>query len=119
MKEKIRQLKRQITVVYLAYLSTELKWYKKAFLLLLLLYAASPVDLIPDFIPVLGMLDDFILIPAGIILAIKMIPRDIWEECREKAEAGVSIDSRYKRIGGLLMVSIWIIILVLIIKSIL
>ena len=69
-----------------------LKWYKKAFLLLILIYSVSPIDLIPGFIPILGMLDDMIIIPLGIILAMKMIPQNVWEKCKITAENGSSVD---------------------------
>jgi uncharacterized membrane protein YkvA (DUF1232 family) len=113
----MKQLKKQITVIYLAYTHKDVAWYKKAFLLLILIYAISPVDLIPDFIPVLGMLDDLILIPLGIIIAMKMIPRDIWEECKIQAEKGITIDAKYKKMGAALIIIIWTVILILIIKS--
>lgn len=117
MKEKAKQLKKQIVIVYLAYMHKDVKWYIKAFLLIILIYAVSPIDIIPDFIPVLGLLDDIILIPAGILLAIKMIPKSIWEECRKKAESGVTIDDRYKKIGSVFIITIWVIIIALIINS--
>lgn len=121
MLEKIRlkakQLKKQIVIVYLVYMHKDVKWYKKAFLLLILIYAASPIDLIPDFVPILGMLDDIILIPLGIIIAIKIIPKNVWEECKVNAENGISIDSKYKKMGVALISLIWIIVLILVIKS--
>lgn len=117
MKEKAKQLKKQIVIVYLAYMHKDVKWYIKAFLLIILIYAVSPIDIIPDFIPVLGLLDDIILIPAGILLAIKMIPKSIWEECRKNAESGVNIDDRYKKIGSAFIITIWVIIVALIINS--
>ena len=116
-KLKVKQLKRQIVIVYLAYMHKDVKWYKKAFLLLILIYAASPIDLIPDFIPILGMLDDIILIPLGIIIAIKIIPKNVWKECKINAENGISIDSKYKKMGAALISLIWIIVLILVIKS--
>jgi uncharacterized membrane protein YkvA (DUF1232 family) len=116
-KLKMKQLKKQITVVYLAYTHKDVAWYVKAFLLLILIYALSPIDLIPDFIPILGMLDDLILIPLGIIIAMKMIPRNIWEECRIRAEQGVTIDSKYKKMGAAFIIIIWTVVLVFIIKS--
>ena len=81
-KAKAKEFKKQIMMVYLAYMHKDVKWYIKAFLLLILIYAASPIDLIPDFIPILGMLDDIILIPLGVIIAIKIIPKHVWEECK-------------------------------------
>lgn len=116
-KAKAKQLKKQIVIVYLAYMHKDLKWYKKAFLLLILIYALSPIDLIPDFIPILGMLDDIILIQLGIMLAVKMIPKDIWEECKLQAENGVSIDKKYKRIGAVFIILIWAIIIGAILRS--
>jgi len=114
LKAKAKKLKKQIAIVYLAYMHKDVKWYKKAFLLLILVYAVSPIDLIPDFIPVLGLLDDIILIPLGIIVAIKIIPKSIWEECKLKAENGTIINRRYKRIGAVLIALIWLIALILV-----
>lgn len=116
-KSKAKQLKKQIVIVYLAYMHKDVKWYQKAFLLLIIVYAVSPVDLIPDFIPVLGLLDDIILIPLGIIIAIKIIPQSVWEECRLAAENEVGIDGKYKKIGAALIALIWIAVLILVIKS--
>lgn len=116
-KSKAKQLKRQIVIVYLAYMHKEVKWYKKAFLLLILIYAASPIDLIPDFIPVLGLLDDIILIPLGVIIAIKIIPESVWEECKLAAESGVNIDSKYKKMGAVFIALIWAVVLILAIKG--
>jgi uncharacterized membrane protein YkvA (DUF1232 family) len=83
-KAKAKQLKKQIVIVYLAYRHKDVKWYQKAYLLLILIYAVSPIDFIPDFIPVLGYLDDIILIPLGILLAIKMIPEMYGKNVRYK-----------------------------------
>ena len=116
-KQQVKQLKKQIIVVYLAYRHKDVKWYKKAFLLLILLYAVSPIDFIPDFIPVLGMLDDLILIPLGILLAMKMIPQNVWEECKMQAEKGVSINGKYKKMGMAWIITLWLVILLLILKS--
>lgn len=115
-KQKAKQLKKQIIIVYLAYMHKDVKWYKKAFLLLILAYAASPIDLIPDFIPVLGMLDDIILIPLGVLFAIKIIPKEVWEDCKISAEDGVSIDNKFKIIGALFITLLWLLILVLLLK---
>ena len=117
LKAKAKQLKKQLIVVYLAYMHKDVKWYQKAFLLLILIYAASPIDLIPDFIPILGYLDDLVLIPLGILLAIKMIPKNVWEECKINAENGVSIDSKYKKMGAAFIASLWIIILIMLVKN--
>ena len=107
-KSKAKQLKKQMVIVYLAYRHSDVKWYKKAFLLLILVYAVSPIDLIPDFIPILGYIDDAILIPLGIILAIRIIPKNVWDECKMKAESGISIDSKYKKLGAVLIAVIWV-----------
>lgn len=117
-KSKAKQLKKQILIVYLAYMHKDVQWYKKAFLLLILVYALSPIDLIPDFIPILGMLDDLILIPLGIVIAMKIIPQSIWEDCRKAAESGVSIDGKYKKVGAIIIAMIWIIIVISFAKGI-
>lgn len=85
LKTKAKQIKNELAALYIAYKHPEVPWYAKVFTALIIGYAISPIDLIPDFIPVLGYLDDLILIPAGIALALKMIPKHIMDECRIKA----------------------------------
>jgi uncharacterized membrane protein YkvA (DUF1232 family) len=87
LKQKAKSLKTEIYVLYLAYKDPRVHWYAKAFMLVVVAYFLSPTDLIPDFIPVLGYVDDLIIVPAGIFLALKMIPRDVMEDCRGKARS--------------------------------
>ena len=63
-------------------------WYARAVLAVTVAYAVSPVDLIPDFIPVLGHLDDLVIVPCGLWLAARLVPRPVWEEHRARIEAG-------------------------------
>ncbi|RMW99921.1 DUF1232 domain-containing protein [Legionella jordanis] len=63
-------------------------WIAKFIILIVVAYAISPIDLIPDFIPVLGYIDDLILLPLGIYLAIKLIPKEVWLDCRMRAQNG-------------------------------
>ena len=76
-KNRANQLKQEVFALWIAYRKPGVPWYAKAFCALVVAYAFSPIDLIPDFIPVLGYLDDLVLIPLGVALAIKMIPADI------------------------------------------
>jgi uncharacterized membrane protein YkvA (DUF1232 family) len=80
-----RRLKRETYALYLAYRHPGVPWYAKFFAAVVVAYAFSPIDLIPDFIPVLGYLDDLLLVPAGIALALKMIPPDVMTACRAQA----------------------------------
>src|SRR5512143_1640562 len=84
-KQKARELKIQVYALYYAYRDPRLAWYAKAFTALVVAYAFSPIDLIPDFIPILGYLDDLVLLPLGVFLALKMIPAPVMQECRAKA----------------------------------
>ena len=77
LKQRARLLKTQTFALYLAYQHPATPWYAKFFAGLVAAYAFSPIDLIPDFIPVLGYLDDLILIPLGVTLALKMIPTEV------------------------------------------
>lgn len=82
LRQRAKKLKKDIPAVFLAFKHKSTPWYAKAVLGVTLVYALSPIDLIPDFIPVLGYLDDVILLPALIALAIKMIPKSVMDECR-------------------------------------
>ena len=117
LKEEIRKLKTDTYALYLCYKDPRVPWYAKVFMAVVIGYAISPIDLIPDFIPVLGYLDDLIIVPAGIYLAIKMIPRGIMEECREKATSN-PFSRRAKWIMAGIIISIWILVIILAIKFI-
>ena len=73
-------------VLYLSYRDPRVKWYAKLFTLCVVAYAFSPIDFIPDFIPILGYVDDIIIVPLGIFLALKMLPKEVVEENRAKAQ---------------------------------
>lgn len=79
------RLKREVRTMYLACRDPRVPWYARLFAGLVAAYALSPIDLIPDAIPVIGYLDDLVLVPLGIALVTKMIPRDVMAECRERA----------------------------------
>ena len=107
-KERVRALKKETFTLYLACRHPGVSWYAKALALLVVGYALSPIDLIPDFIPVLGYLDDMILIPLGIMLVIRLIPAEVLAECREKSEAIVGRATRAGKIAAAVIVLIWI-----------
>ena len=107
-KTKSAQLKSEIYALYLAYKHPRTPWYAKVLAALILGYALSPIDLIPDFIPVIGYLDDLIIVSAGITLLIKIIPRDILEECRAKARSDL-LNRRPKNwIAAIIIALIWL-----------
>ncbi len=86
LKQRARRLKTEVYALYLAYKDPRVPWYARLFAAGVVAYAVSPIDLIPDFIPVIGYLDDLILVPLGIVLALKMIPPEVMAECRERAK---------------------------------
>ena len=85
LKHKSRELQQQTYALYLAYQNPATPWVAKALAGLVIAYAFSPIDLIPDFIPVLGYLDDLLLVPVGIWLAVRMIPENVMDQAREQA----------------------------------
>ena len=84
-KERAKKLKTEIQALLIAYRDPRTPWTARACVWLVVAYALSPIDLIPDFIPVLGYLDDLLLLPLGIGLALRLIPADVMEEARKKA----------------------------------
>ena len=88
----VAQLKHDTYALYLASRDPRVPWPAKIIVLLVVAYLLSPIDLIPDFIPVLGYLDDIVLVPLGIALAIRCIPADIWADCRERAADHIASD---------------------------
>ena len=109
-KGRVRQLKAETYALYLAYKDPRVPWYARLFVICVVAYAFSPIDLIPDPIPVLGYLDDLILIPLGIILARKMIPQDVLAECREKAQTAMREDKPTNWVAGGVIIAIWLLL---------
>jgi uncharacterized membrane protein YkvA (DUF1232 family) len=100
-----RRLKIEIYALYLAYRDPRVPWYARVFAALVVGYAFSPIDLIPDVIPVLGYLDDLLVVPLGIALAIRMIPSPVLAECRE--EARNAKDRPDNKVAAVVVVAIW------------
>ena len=113
LKQKSRHLKIEIYALYLAYRDPRVPWYAKAFVALVVGYALSPIDLIPDFIPVLGYLDDLILIPLGVAVALKMIPEKVMEDCRIRSKEVMSKKKPINRIAAVVIICIWLILIVM------
>ena len=112
-----KNLKRQIFILYFAYRDERVPWYVKLFTACIVAYAFSPIDLIPDFIPILGYLDDVIILPLGIMFALKMIPKDVISDCEVKANEMMKNGKPKNWIVGSLIIFIWsVIILWLILK---
>ena len=101
-----RRLKVEIYALYLAYRDPRVPWYARVFAALVVGYAFSPIDLIPDPIPVLGYLDDLLFVPLGIALTIRMIPLPVLAECRE--EARNAKDRPVNKVAAVVVVAIWI-----------
>ena len=93
-KQSARGLQRETYALYYAYRDPRVPWYAKAFIALVVAYAFSPIDLIPDFIPILGYLDDLLLIPLGVGLALRMIPAEVMRESRARAEQALEREPR-------------------------
>jgi uncharacterized membrane protein YkvA (DUF1232 family) len=108
LKRRARRLKTETFALYLVARHPGTPWYAKLFVAGIVAYAFSPFDLIPDFVPVLGYLDDLILIPMGITLAIRMVPPSVLAECRARAQEVMSQGKPVNRIAGAVIVVIWI-----------
>lgn len=109
-KQRARQLKTETYALYLAYRDPRTPWYARIFAACVVAYAFSPIDLIPDPIPVLGYLDDLILVPLGIALAIKMIPSPVLADCRQQAQALVEEGGHVSWAAAIVVVAIWLLL---------
>ena len=108
------RLKFETYALYLAYKDPRVPWYAKLFAALVVGYAFSPIDLIPDPIPILGYLDDLVLIPLGVALAVRMIPEDVLSENRRKAREMVERGERpVSRVAAVVIVVLWLAVAVL------
>jgi len=110
LKQRARAMKSETYALYLALQDPRVPLYAKILAAVVVGYAFSPLDLIPDFIPVLGHLDDLILVPAGIALVLKMIPAEVMAECRARAAAQVRDGKPLSRAAGAIVVLIWLLL---------
>ena len=109
LRERAEALKARASVLVLAVSHPRTPWYAKACGAVTLLYLLAPIDLIPDFIPVLGQLDDLILVPLGLWLTIRLVPDDVWKECEAEAARRKQQPMKDRR-GVLLVVGTWILL---------
>lgn len=108
LRERAKAARTEILALWLAGRDPRTPWYAKAAAAAVAAYALSPIDLIPDFIPVLGYLDDLIIVPLGIMLAVRLIPAELMAEFR--AEAARRAEKPTSRVGTFAVVVIWIVV---------
>ncbi len=113
LKKRARALKTEVYALYLAYRDPRVPLYARIFAGIVVAYAFSPIDLIPDFIPVLGYLDDLILVPFGIAIARKLIPAPVMEECRAKAREAMLQGKPVNKVAAAVIIAIWLLLAVL------
>jgi len=115
LKARARALKTEAYAIYLAARDPRTPWYAKALIFFVVAHTFSPIDLIPDFIPILGYLDDLIITPGGIWLAVRLIPPEVLVEARAKAatrawsERTRRLDRSVGKVGAVLIILVWII----------
>ena len=107
LKTRAHALKREAYAISIAARDPRTAWYTKALIFLIVAYALSPIDLIPDFVPILGYLDDLIIVPSGIWLVIRLIPPEVLEEARATA-ATRGVDRSVGNVGAAIIIVLWI-----------
>lgn len=112
-KKRARQLKREVYTLYLAYKDPRVPWYARVFAICVVGYAFSPIDLIPDPIPVLGYLDDLVLVPVGVLIARRMIPAVVLDECRAQADEIMAQGKPTNWAAAAVIIAIWLLLAVL------
>src|SRR5512138_1382561 len=110
LKKRARALKQEVYTIYIAARDPRTPWYVRGLIFFVVAHTFSPIDLIPDFIPILGYLDDLIITPGGLWLAVRLIPPEVLAEAR--AAAIRDVDRRIGKLGAVLIVLVWIITLI-------
>jgi len=110
LKQRARHLKAETLALYLAARDPRTPWYARLLVAGIVAYALSPIDLIPDFVPVFGYLDDLILIPLGITLAIKLVPPSVLAEGRTRAQEAIKIGKAVNWRAGAVIIAIWLVL---------
>lgn len=106
LKQRARHIKRDTYALYLAARDPRTPWYAKLLAAVVVAYALSPLDLIPDFVPVLGYLDDLIIVPLGIALVLRLVPAEVLADCRERAREATERPT--SRVVAIVVVAIWL-----------
>ena len=114
-KQWARALKTEVYALYLAYRDPRVPWYARLFAACVVGYAFSPIDLIPDPIPVLGYLDDLVLVPLGVALTLRLIPAEVMAENRAKAEAIMRQGKPVNRVAAAVIIAIWLLLAALVV----
>lgn len=104
----VRRLKSDTYALYLACRDHRTPWYARLLAGVVVAYALSPIDLVPDFIPVVGQLDDLVIVPLGLLLAFRLIPADVMAECRQRAEVQLA-DQPTSRVAAAGIVAVWLV----------
>lgn len=112
-RQRARVLKREVYTLLLAYRDPRTPWFAKAAAILVVGYAFSPIDLIPDFIPVLGYLDDLILLPIGIYFTLKLIPPAILADCRAQAATAMAQGKQPNWLAAAVIIVVWVALAIL------
>jgi len=112
LRQRTRAIKRDAVAVWIAARDARVPWYAKALAALTAAYALSPIDLIPDFIPVLGYVDDVVIVPAGLLLTMRLIPSGLMDEFR--AEAAARAERPTSRTAAAFIIALWIASLLLV-----
>lgn len=112
LRRALEVLREQVAALALAYRDPRTPVAAKIVAACVLAYALSPIDLIPDLIPVLGLLDDLLVLPVGMALAVALVPRDVMQECRARARDGTRADLRLGWIGAVVVASLWALLIV-------
>jgi uncharacterized membrane protein YkvA (DUF1232 family) len=107
-RRRAQQLSAQTYTLYLAYRHPRTPWYAKVFAALVVGYVFSPIDPIPDFIPGVGLLDEMVVVPIGVLIAAKMIPQDVFEECKEQACEVAEGEKPVSRVAAVAVVTLWV-----------
>jgi len=108
LKQRWHRLRAETLALSLAARHPRTPWYAKLLVAAIVAYALSPVDLIPDFVPVLGHLDDLVLVPLGIALAVRLIPDSVLDDCRVRARDTLQHGTPPSRVAGAVVIVIWI-----------
>ena len=106
LKARARRMKTEVFALALAARHPGTPWYAKLIVAAVVLYALTPVDLVPDFVPVIGLVDDLVFVWLAVALAIRFVPAPVLAECRQRAQA-VTLDARQRRYALLLVVGLW------------